>query len=767
MAGRGKHWRSSVAASLMLTACMGSDSSDGGSPTGPGAGTGEAGAPAPSPGTPSPTATPTPTPSATGSAFVVSRSGLWSDDAAWEGDAKPRSGANVMVPAGKALTIDDCDVVVSTLMIHGSLQVGPELAAACPVATLMVDSIMVMGQASRLSLGAEDAAFDGELIVTLTGDMGEAAAGDIEERQLMIMNGGTFIANGATASKTQWTFLGETARAGDGFIELSEPPAGWEAGDELVIASTNLGSDEAERLRISNVVGATIFLEAPLRNNHFGRKQKYAGKTIDTRAEVGLLSHNIVIQGDEASYESRIGGHIMAMNDEVSRGSENDVRNLVLPEWDGNQSTMRVQGVELRRLGKMGRAGRYSFHWHLMGDKPGDYIRNSAVHDGFQRAVNVHGTNDVLVENVVAYNVFNHVFVPSEEGDEVRNVFRGNLGILSKRPPSREDFAFKNFSEDGEIESRSGQSEQRASVFWMRNTFNTLHDNRAAGAMGGQGFFLDPGGFNGIHKRLAYEASGDREVCDFKRNAAHSTFIGIGSPDFYTPAVKGFGLFMSGSGFPLNKEKTERSVCTFEDFEAYKTQNGGVWIEKDTALMGAIVTDSHTGVVSGDILNDVVVVGQSENDLPQGATTEIDSRPGLNRGGFAQSNNGGQNIRRRRFSNLTCVNLPACFQSADNKRDTLSQFEDATIENVTLIATPMGFVGGPRLAENLLAPIDPGHVVTFGSFTDVDGALTGAPGTVGSMAEDRFQHRTRVMENLFGWTWSMAPHPSEPVDPEG
>ena len=60
-------------------------------------------------------------------------------------------------------------------------------------------------------------------------------------------------------------------------------------------------------------------LDQPLGFLHWGTIQELPNSnpagltTLDERAEAGLLSRNIVIEGDEDSAASGFGGHIMAM----------------------------------------------------------------------------------------------------------------------------------------------------------------------------------------------------------------------------------------------------------------------------------------------------------------------------------------------------------------------------------------------------------------------------------------------------------------------
>jgi hypothetical protein len=50
-------------------------------------------------------------------------------------------------------------------------------------------------------------------------------------------------------------------------------------------------------------------------------------------------------------------------------------------------SKMFVEGVEFNRMGQNLTLARYPIHWHLIGDAQGQYIRNAAIHDTYNRCV--------------------------------------------------------------------------------------------------------------------------------------------------------------------------------------------------------------------------------------------------------------------------------------------------------------------------------------------------------------------------------------------
>ena len=122
-----------------------------------------------------------------------------------------------------------------------------------------------------------------------------------------------------------------------------------------------------------------------------------------------MLTRNIRLQASADAEQSFYGGHVMAMG----------------------ASKMFVEGVEFNRMGQNLTLARYPIHWHLIGDAKGQYIRNAAIHDTYNRCVTVHGTNFLRVENNVTYNTVGHCFF-LEDGIEHGNEFVHNLAIQTK-----------------------------------------------------------------------------------------------------------------------------------------------------------------------------------------------------------------------------------------------------------------------------------------------------------------------------------------------
>lgn len=68
----------------------------------------------------------------------------------------------------------------------------------------------------------------------------------------------------------------------------------------IVIAPTTFSNRETEKVTIVERKNGdkTIVFKPALSYSHYAATQSYGAKTIDMRAEVGLLSRNVIFRGD-------------------------------------------------------------------------------------------------------------------------------------------------------------------------------------------------------------------------------------------------------------------------------------------------------------------------------------------------------------------------------------------------------------------------------------------------------------------------------------
>ena len=98
-----------------------------------------------------------------------------------------------------------------------------------------------------------------------------------------------------------WSMLASTVTPGSDVIKVWEDVT-WKAGDEIVIASTggHLSQKENEKRTIKSVAQdkRTLTLTEKLKYKHLGVTENYKdGTEIQVRAEVGLLTRNVLVRG--------------------------------------------------------------------------------------------------------------------------------------------------------------------------------------------------------------------------------------------------------------------------------------------------------------------------------------------------------------------------------------------------------------------------------------------------------------------------------------
>ena len=536
----------------------------------------------------------------------------WSDAATWPDNKVPGKDAVVTIGRDMDVVLDVTPPALHGLTINGKLSFADNKDLE-----LTTEWIMVHGE---LEIGTEAKPHTHQATITLTDnvkdeDFGGLGGNDRSDRGIMLM-GGTLNLHGDRTNS--WTKLSSTANAGATSIQVLNA-AGWRVGDEIVLASTDFDPRQAERRNIAAISGNTITLDKKLDYMHFGK----ITFDVDERGEVGLLTRNIKLQASADAEQSFYGGHVMAM-----LGSK-----------------MFVDGVELNRMGQNMHLARYPIHWHLVGDAgQGQYIRNSAIHDTYNRCVTVHGTNFLHVENNVTYNAVGHCFF-LEDGAEHGNQFVHNLAIQIKCHTSKACMP-TNLAANGEnrgsnslnratyrADSMSGKdtllpSDNTVTAYWITNPDNVFIDNVAAGS-DENGFWWSlpehpQGKFEGTEISKATWPRRTR-MAEFRGNVAHSNYDGF----MLDRNINLEGVFGLAGPSHIAKEnpgdENSKSVeSLLADLTAYKNRNGGVWgrgqlhvFRNLKAADNAIGFTNSTSALGGAAFTSLVVdslfVGETDN----------------------------------------------------------------------------------------------------------------------------------------------------------
>src|SRR6187399_1367227 len=475
----------------------------------------------------------------------------WSDRASWPSKKVPVAGEKVEIASGKEVILDVSPPALGGLTVNGKLSFADKSDLE-----LTTEWIMVHGE---LEVGTEAKPFTHKATITLTNNVKDEQMMGMGDRGIML-SGGTLNLHGNRTNT--WTRLAKTAEAGSNSIEVLNA-AEWRVGDEIVLASTDYDPRQAERRTIAAVSGNTITLDKKLDYMHFGK----ITFDVDERGEVGLLTRNIKVQASPDAEQSFFGGHIMAMV----------------------TSKMYVEGVELNRMGQNLELARYPIHWHLIGDGKGQYIRNAAIHDTYNRCVTVHGTNDLQVENNVTYNNVGHCFF-LEDGIETGNQFVRNLVIQTKchtsKPCDPTNLApfgstttqlnFKTTGQDSK--DILIPSDNTASSYWITNPDNTFVENVAAGSDATGFWFAFPdhptGAFEGTDaSKNTWPAQ--TKFREFRGNVAHSNFDSLMQDR--APLANGRIRPWGFIAFANPAQRTDPVESVVEDFTSYKNRNSGIW----------------------------------------------------------------------------------------------------------------------------------------------------------------------------------------------
>jgi hypothetical protein len=380
-----------------------------------------------------------------------------------------------------------CTFSFDTILVHygGELLIDDRVAST----TIYVRLFVVDG---KLIAGTKDKPFTSHFEIVLTGKSKDQddpnipklvlghGAGSVPYSKVLLARFGSLISLHGLP-KSSWIKIQRTVAAGSSTIELTDAPAGWKAGDRLVVPSTGMmksraGSGENEVVTLASVVGPTLKLVERLQFEHFGDSHD-----VRLRGEVGALSHNIVIRGDNTDKEHEACTQAMF----IGFGKDN-LPNVREQCYGGHTAslhgaTVQISSVELTRMGQATRIARYPIHWHLAGDQSefGSYVMGNSLWENYQRCVTVHGTWGAEVEDNVCYHTYGHAFY-LEDAIEHNNRFVHNLVVGVRRGPM--------VCSDMQV---------GPSAFWITNPNNTFIDNVAVDigdTSSGMGYWIISGG---------------------------------------------------------------------------------------------------------------------------------------------------------------------------------------------------------------------------------------------------------------------------------
>ena len=438
----------------------------------------------------------------------------WSDPKTWGGEAPPRNGDSVHVPKGQTLLVDMSTEVLFAVVVEGVLIFADEQ-------DMTFDAWFIMVQEGRLQIGSPEKPHMHNLTITLHGDRFSKMLPEFGNKGIFVHNGQLEI-HGKPLSTT-WTQLLSHGCQGDDQIRLITEPD-WKSGDEIIIAPTGRDRNEVEERVIVDVQGAVVTLDRPLDHDHYAGvlslDDLYKNETcasrgssrvlqatngmisdaenFQIRAEVGLLTRNVKIQGDESTMQTGHGVHIMV------RG-EKDV------------TSARYSFVEIFRAGQKFLLGKYPIHYHMMGSVHDMYVKGCAIHHTFNRGTTIHGSHYLHLFNNVYYRTVGHtIFL--EDGIEENNIIENNL-VVHVSPASS-----------------LLMSDMDPSGLWQARPRNFIRHNHFVGSAGNGAWFElvgKPTGPSSVFGRGICPLG--EHLLQYDQNVHHSNSLGLRVYPIYIP----------------------------------------------------------------------------------------------------------------------------------------------------------------------------------------------------------------------------------------
>ncbi|XP_041649149.1 cell migration-inducing and hyaluronan-binding protein [Cheilinus undulatus] len=371
-------------------------------------------------------------------------------------------------------------------------------------------------------------------------------------------------------------------------LELADQPQGWGPSDRVVVASTDYSMHQTEEFTLLPCPTCTpnqIKVQGKAKFVHIGEEVD----GVDMRAEVGLLTRNIVLRGEmqPGCYANEackffdfdtFGGHL-----KVEKGFR----------------SVHISGMELQHMGQQ-TMGHYPVHFHMNGDidekggyDPPTFVTDLSIHHSFSRCVTIHGSNGLLVKDVVGYDTLGHCFF-TEDGPEERNTFDHCLGLMVRAgtllPSDRDSKMCRDITEGsypGYVPNPR-QDCSATSTFWIANPSNNLINCAAAGSEETGFWFIfhhvPTGPSEGLYPPGQTEHT---PMGQFINNRAHSNYRagmildnGVKTTQATDKDKRPF-LSLTGARYGPHQDADPfkpRIPALIHHFVAFKNQDHGAWL---------------------------------------------------------------------------------------------------------------------------------------------------------------------------------------------
>ncbi|XP_066121905.1 fibrocystin-L [Saccopteryx bilineata] len=511
---------------------------------------------------------------------------VWSSNFSWGGNSPPEEGSLVVITKGQTILLDQSTPILKMLLIQGGTLIFDEANIE-----LQAENILIT-EGGVLQIGTEASPFQHQAVITLHGHLRSPELPLYGAKTLAVREG-VLDLHGLPVPVV-WTRLAHTAQVGERTLLLQEAVT-WKPGEKIVIASTGHrhSQRENEKRTIASVSadGTNITLSSPLNYTHLGITVTLPDGTLfEARAEVGILTRNILIRGsDNEEWNDKIPacpdgfdtGEFATQTclqgkfgEEIGSSQFGGCIMFHAPVPGANMVTGRIEYVEVFHAGQAFRLGRYPIHWHLLGDLQfQSYVRGCAIHQTYNRAVTIHNTHHLLVERNIIYDIRGGAFF-IEDGIEHGNILQYNLAVFVQQSTSLLN------------------DDVTPAAFWVTNPNNTIRHNAAAG---------------GTHFGFWYRMNNHPDGPSYDRNICQKR-IPLG--EFFNNTVHSqgwFGLWIFEEYFPMQTGSCTSTVpvpAIFHSLTTWNCQKGAEWVNGGALQFHnfVMVNNYETGIETKRIL---------------------------------------------------------------------------------------------------------------------------------------------------------------------
>ena len=339
----------------------------------------------------------------------------WSERVTWGAAPAPKDGDSIQVPASQCLIFDlETSPLLDLIVVEGVL-IFQDAADSGSAKNILLQARRILVRGGQFLIGSDLHPYiHNTLTIRLYGYKDDLQIPIFGNKFVGIHNGNIQI-HGREVTPT-WTNLAASTTYKSKTIKIKGPVTGWNIGNQIIISPSE-SHNQAERRIITGITlpdsnnDIYIELETPLNREHIihSRTAGNPAKTHIFDVEVGVLSRNVILEGDSSSRDTWFGG--------------------VMKVYGGN-STANIKYLEIRECGQAYQFGQYAFSFVNL-DCPTCYIKHSVFHSSYNRGFALDNAYRILIEDNIAANIDGDGFSVDNVVymGEVENTFRHNYAV--------------------------------------------------------------------------------------------------------------------------------------------------------------------------------------------------------------------------------------------------------------------------------------------------------------------------------------------------